>query len=298
MNKNDDLLKNYLEIINTELESYIIKNGDRYDNVKDAMLYSLQGGGKRLRAILVLEFCKISGGEIKSALPFACAIEMIHSYSLIHDDLPCMDNSDTRRGKPSCHIKYGEANALLAGDALLTMAFNTIYSASIRAKLDAKSCLDAIKSLSFYAGIDGMVGGQVMDLQNENSKDQVDVQILSQTHIKKTGALIKSACEMGVIAGHGTKNVFSDAAVFGDELGLAFQIIDDILDVEGNPQELGKPVGGDSDNNKTTFVTFFGLDSAKKMAADSTLRAMNILKKYDNSEFLQFLTHSMLNRNV
>lgn len=292
-NKNEQLTRTYMEMIDDTVQSYIITEGDPYDAAKEAMIYSLTSGGKRIRSILVLEFCRINGGDINKALPIAAAIEMIHAYSLIHDDLPCMDDDEMRRGKPSCHAKFGESTALLAGDALLTLAFEVISTASTIDMLSAEGCLRAIRVLASCAGIDGMVGGQVMDLLDEGKV--IDEQTLNVTHLKKTGALIKAACKLGVIAANGSAAEMKKAEEFAQSFGLAFQIVDDILDVIGDEKTLGKPNGSDADNRKTTYVTLYGLESAKNIATKTTVRALNILKECGNSEYLQSMISRMLN---
>ena len=284
----------YVKLINDSLYSYIIHENSVYDVVKEAMLYSLSAGGKRIRPILTLAFCEAHGGNLEKAVPFACAVEMIHCYSMIHDDLPCMDDDDMRRGKPSCHKKYGEANALLAGDALLTLSFRTIANVCLEDGGDAKSCLLAIKALSDYAGIDGMIGGQVMDLINEGKT--IDGDTLYKTHQKKTSALICSAVEIGMLVANATQEELENAVSYGYELGMAFQIIDDILDVVGDEKALGKPIGSDASNEKNTFVSLYTLDGAKERADEHTTRALSFLNKTKYSEFLMELTNSLLTR--
>ncbi len=281
-------------MINETLDSYLIKTGEHYDVVKDAMAYSLKAGGKRIRPILVLEFCRMCGGDIKNALPFACAVEMVHCYSLIHDDLPCMDDDDMRRGKPSCHIQFGEANALLAGDALLTLAFDVLSSASATGLVSSQACVKAVSTLAKCAGMDGMIGGQVMDLLFENKP--MDENILHQIHTKKTAALIKSACVLGSLAAEASDEMILKSETYAHNLGLAFQIVDDILDVVGTEESLGKPIGSDKENGKTTFVTLFGLEGAKKMAQEATTKALDTLKIFSDYGYLENLTNSLLTR--
>lgn len=285
---------NYIKLINEKLYDYIKTGNSRYDVVKEAMLYSLSAGGKRLRPILTLEFCAANGGDISKALPFACAVEMIHCYSLIHDDLPCMDDDDMRRGKPSCHKQFGEANALLAGDALLTLAFNVISNASITEKTDTVACLNAVKELSYYSGVDGMIGGQVMDLADEGK--EISEANLYKTYKLKTSALICLAIRLGLIAAGVKDEDMKNATSYGNELGLAFQIIDDILDVISDEATLGKPIGSDKGNEKTTFVSLCGLDGAKELAKKHTDNANAFLAQINNSEFLKELTDLMLVR--
>lgn len=294
MDKHSELTKKYIGIINDALDEYIILDGEEYDVVKEAMQYALQSGGKRIRPMLTLEFCRMNGGDFRRAMPFACAVEMIHCYSLIHDDLPCMDDDDMRRGKPSCHKKYGEAIALLAGDALLTMAFEVLSGAALGGAVESDRCIKAIKMLSSGAGADGMVGGQVLDLINQNK--EISESTLNQTHMKKTGALIRSACKLGVIAAAGSEARIDEADEFGQCFGLAFQIKDDVLDVTADQSVLGKPGGSDADNDKVTYVSLYGLEQAKELAKKTNDRAMAILKKYDGSEYLQYVIKSVLDR--
>ncbi|MEG1027119.1 MAG: polyprenyl synthetase family protein [Oscillospiraceae bacterium] len=289
MNYNETM-NNNIDIINKALSQYIVKFGDEYDTLKDAINYSLLNGGKRIRGILVLEFCKMLGGDINSALPVACAIEMIHCYSLIHDDLPCMDNDDFRRGKPSCHKQFDETTALLAGDALQPLAFHTISCCQLSNDLK----VDAIKVLSNCCGMDGMVGGQVMDLQNEGK--EISETILTKTHLKKTSELIKAACLLGGICANATKDQLTLCEKYGNYLGLAFQITDDILDVTGTKQQLGKSIGKDANCKKTTYVTIYGLEDSKRKSKENTMYAIEVLDKFKNNQFLTELTLSMVER--
>lgn len=259
--------------------------------VADAMAYSVDAGGKRIRPVLTLEFCRINGGQLEIALPFAAAVEMIHSYSLIHDDLPCMDNDDFRRGKPSCHKAYGEANALLAGDALLTTAFYTLT----QAKLPPEQIVQATEVLSHYAGVMGMIGGQVIDLQSEGQT--IDADTLHATYDLKTAALLKAACELGCIAASAEMSKRQIAREYAKNLGFAFQIVDDILDVEGDAQKLGKPTGSDADNDKRTYIALFGMEQAKQSTEEYTKAALACLHDFDDCDFLNELTNRLAIRN-
>ena len=255
----------------------------------ESMRYSLLAGGKRLRPVFVQAFCALCGESPDKALPFAAAIEMVHTYSLIHDDLPCMDNDDFRRGKPTNHKVFGEANAVLAGDALLTAAFGQLASA----KLPAQQIVEAVRVLSLCAGELGMVGGQVLDIASEErclTKDEV---IAIQS--RKTGDLISAACQLGVIAAGGSKDQQNAAADYAQHLGLAFQIQDDILDLIGDAEKLGKATG--MDENKNTFVRLYGLDACKAMVHEQTMLAISALKSFENAEFLIELALSMENRD-
>lgn len=278
----------YLAIINDALELYLPESDDI---VSQAMKYSIRNGGKRIRPMLVLEFCSACGGDYKKALPLACAVEMIHTYSLIHDDLPCMDDDDYRRGKPSCHIAFGEANALLAGDALLTLAFET----ALKADLTAESIVAATKELAKASGVSGMVGGQVLDLQNENK--QLEVADLEKIDNLKTGELIRVSCVMGCIAAGADDKKIKAAEDYAKGIGLAFQIIDDILDVTSDAETLGKPIGSDSDNQKSTYVSLLGVEESEKVAAQLTEKAKAALDIFDeDTSALKNLADSLQTR--
>ena len=245
--------------------------------------YSLFAGGKRIRPLLTLEFCRMLGGEDAAALPFACAVEMIHTYSLIHDDLPCMDNDDMRRGKPTNHKVFGESTALLAGDALLTGAFEA--AASNRA-VSAETALKAVAYLSGCAGRYGMVGGQIMDLEGEHKTLTLDE--LLKLHSLKTGALISAAAVMGALAAgiELTDPCMEDVVTYAENIGLAFQIVDDILDATGDSSSLGKNVGVDAERNKNTFLSFYSVEEAQFYADRLTRDAVAAIKKYPDSETL------------
>ena len=291
---NNYSLDEYVNIINEYLDSSIRDCTFGEDVVHNAMRYSLGIGGKRIRPVLVLEFCRLCGGDIVKALPFAAAIEMIHTYSLIHDDLPCMDDDDMRRGMPSCHKKYGEEYALLAGDGLLTRAFGVIAESDI-AKESPEVAVRAIAELSQLAGADGMIGGQVVDLRNEDKPCSLDV--LQTMDSLKTGALIKCAALFGVISAKGNNNQLCAAATYADNLGHAFQIIDDILDVIGDETELGKPIGSDADSNKSTYVKILGIDKSKEYAEALTKKAIDSLDIFGNeAHFLKNLASSLISR--
>jgi geranylgeranyl diphosphate synthase type II len=257
------------------------------------MDYSLEAGGKRIRPVLVFAFCRICGGDYKKAIAPAAAIEMIHTFSLIHDDLPCMDDDDFRRGKPSCHKKFGEAVAVLAGDALAIRPFQIISESDL---LDDSVKVKLISELSCSSGAEGMIGGQIIDIENEQRTD-IDEKNLRSMYALKTGKLIKTACAMGCISANSSKEQLNNAIEYADCLGLAFQIIDDILDVTGDADILGKPIGSDDEENKTTFVTLFGIDKARDEAKKLTQQALNILDRFDNNEFLKELTKYLLERN-
>ncbi len=254
----------------------------------DAMRYSLLAGGKRLRPVFVYDFCRMCGGRWKNADGFAAALEMVHTYSLIHDDLPSMDNDDFRRGNPTNHKVYGEAMAILAGDAMLTSAFREIT----QSKFSATARIRAVETLSQCAGELGMVGGQALDIMSEERectpKEILDIQN------RKTGALIRAACVLGVLAGNGSKEQEQAAADFADHLGLAFQIRDDMLDVIGDPQELGKATGVDAAKN--TFVKLFGLRRCDDMVREHTQQAIEALNAFEDHEFMAELAYKLTDR--
>lgn len=286
----------YRVLIETVMNEFLKESDQPYNVLIQAMRYSAMNAGKRIRPILTLEFCRIHGGMVQDALPFAAALEMIHCYSLIHDDLPCMDDDDLRRGKPSCHKQFDEATALLAGDALLTKAFQVASESSLADK-DPKAVIACIQALSKFAGVDGMIGGQVLDLSMEGKSLEVTSEALSQMHELKTGALIEAACTMGTLAAGKTGEAVALAAEYGRNLGLAFQLVDDILDVTGSEALLGKPIGSDEEQEKTTFITLFGLDKTKKLAEEYTKRALEIADSYEDCDFLHQLTEQLLSRD-
>lgn len=268
----DNTLKTYANHFEETVSPLWESEPTEYSVLYDACKYSLLLGGKRLRPFLVNAFYKLCGGKDEASLNFELAIECIHTYSLIHDDLPFMDDDDMRRGKPACHIQFGNANALLAGDALLTKAFS--FAAQTK-DVNPKNVLEAITVLSDCSGIDGMIGGQVIDLLYEDKA--ANEFVLEKICSLKTGALIKAACLIGAILADATAEQRTAAQSFAENLGLAFQITDDILDVVGNEEKLGKPVGSDRDNDKSTFVSVFGIEKAKSLANELTQRAKDSL---------------------
>ena len=264
-------MKKYLDKINSALAEYL---SEGEDIVSQAMRYSVENGGKRIRPALMLSFCELCGGDVEKTMPLACALEMIHTYSLIHDDLPCMDNDDFRRGKPSCHIKFGYEYALLAGDALLTLAFET----AMRSQLPAETVVKSVKELAKAAGWAGMVGGQVIDLQNEGKK--VSVEEIEKMDALKTGELIRVACVIGCMAA-GRDDMIPFAEEYARCEGVAFQIVDDILDVTSDTETLGKPVGSDSENEKCTYVSLLGLEKSKQIVSELTVKAKAVLENFE-----------------
>lgn len=282
----------YKHIIEQALEKYFLPaegtSTNSLNGLAEAMRYSLLAGGKRIRPILVLEFCRISGGDIEKALPVACAIEMLHTYSLIHDDLPSMDNDDLRRGKPTNHVVFGECTAILAGDTLQAEAFGSILRSQLTADRKAK-CAEL---LADAAGLDGMCGGQYLDMSWEGRK--LSEQELTEINSRKTGALIVAACQMGVAAAGGSQLQFDTAGHFGAALGLAFQIRDDMLDVLSSAEELGKPIGSDMREEKNTYMALMGKEGCEKTVNQLTQFAKNILTEaFDDTNFLSELAESL-----
>lgn len=292
--RHEQLLQAYAEKINEELLKFTENKPELQSSVLEAMEYSLSAGGKRLRPVLILEFYRMCGGDdIDKMVKLACAVELIHTYSLIHDDLPCMDNDDFRRGKPSCHKAFSEEIALLAGDALNTLAFEVITDCAMEGTISAETAVMLISVLTKAIGTDGMIGGQVIDLQTE--EEVIDIETLNTLQSCKTGALIEAACVMGVILS-GRMEYIPAAAEYAQAMGRAFQIVDDILDVIGTFEELGKPIGSDSEQHKNTYVSLLGLQRSRQKAAQLTVTALGALKKFENNEFLFELTQELLDR--
>lgn len=287
-------LKELADMTNAELErlkANAAENDFCKKSIVEAMWYSLSAGGKRIRPALMLEFCRVCGGDVKAVLPSACALEMIHTFSLIHDDLPCMDDDDMRRGKPSCHKAYGEAEALLAGDALLNLAYEIIASGD---GLSAETKIAVIRELSRDVGVNGMIGGQVIDTVYDGKMTE---ELLLGMYGMKTGALLKAACKIGCIAANADSTKLKAAEIYAEKLGLAFQIKDDILDVSGDEKLLGKPIGSDRDSGKTTYVSLCGLEESRRTAERLTGEALSELDKFGDNGFLKELTMFLLVRN-
>ena len=258
-----NVLEEKIDYIETLLNEYMPKEEGYQRTIMKAMNYSLKAGGKRLRPILTLESCKIVGGKEEDAIPFAMAIEMIHTYSLIHDDLPALDNDDLRRGKPTNHKVFGDGMATLAGDALLNYAFEIMLSSSIDKK-DSNKYLKAINEIAKHAGIYGMIGGQVVDVESENKiidKDKLDF-----IHLNKTAAMIIGCMRAGAIIGGASDEELEKVTKYGENIGLSFQIVDDILDITGEEVKLGKPIGSDIENHKSTYPSLLGLEKSREIA--------------------------------
>lgn len=282
--------------IEEALPAYMPATGGLQTTVAEAMAYACEAGGKRIRPVLTLEFCRLCGGDPEAALPFAAAIEMIHSYSLVHDDLPCMDNSPLRRGRPSTHAVYGETMALLAGDGLLNLAFETMLRPENRGALPAERVLGAASALADAAGIEGMVGGQVIDLESEGQA--IGLAVLEALQQGKTAALLIAACVMGARLAGATPAQEEAARVFGENVGLSFQMVDDILDVTATAEALGKPIGSDAENGKVTYVSLLGLEETRRLAAERTRIALEALDVFGaQADSLRQLARALLTRD-
>lgn len=282
----------YKEKVDSALAEYFVADdGFALKGLADAMRYSLLAGGKRIRPMLVLEFCRMAGGDMDAAMPVACAVEMLHTYSLIHDDLPCMDNDDLRRGRPTNHKVYGECTATLAGDALQAEAFGTI----LRSSLPAERRAACAEHLANAVGLDGMCGGQFLDMMGEGKTlTQND---LVEINSRKTGALLTAACLMGVAAAGGSKEQEEAAAQYGAAIGAAFQIRDDMLDVLSTEQELGKPIGSDAQEQKNTYMALLGKEKCEQMIQTLTEHAKQMLRgAFRDTDFLCTLADSMAAR--
>ncbi len=282
-------------LVETLLDT-LYRGGGRCDAVLDeACRYSLLAGGKRVRPALTLEFCRLFGGDAEVALPFAAAVEMIHTFSLIHDDLPCMDDDDLRRGRPTNHKVFGEAYALLAGDGLALDAFG-VAASNLQVSPEARA--EAVRLLSFAAGCGGMVRGQIMDMFGE--QNTLTYEELLTLHAHKTGALIRVAAQLGCLAAGcpvGSPEMIA-AEGYAERIGLAFQVIDDILDATSTPEELGKSVGGDADHHKNTFLSFSAIPEAEMYAERLTEEAAALLAPYEGAERLVALARYLAVRKV
>ncbi len=274
-------LKSYLilknRLVNSALDEILDNNSTR---IAKAMHYSLMAGGKRIRPVLCIGAAEAVGGKAEDVLPAACAIEMIHTYSLIHDDLPAMDNDDLRRGKPTCHVAYDEATAILAGDALLTLAFQTLSSVKCKTEKQALQLLNVIQIIAQASGYKGMIEGQMRDMASEGIV--LDSDSLEKMHGLKTGALIEASTCSGAILGGGTPTEIEQLKIYAKNIGLAFQVADDILNVEGDPAVLGKAVGTDETRSKSTYPSILGLEESKAMAENIVTNALKALENFDS----------------
>lgn len=290
-----DFLKEFEERIievNKSLEKFNEEKEAPQNTIYKAMNYSLHAGGKRIRPVIMMAAAELMGASRESIMPFACAIEMIHTYSLIHDDLPCMDDDDLRRGKPTNHKVYGEAMAVLAGDALLNKAFEIMLKNS---QISPNMTLAAMAEIANAAGTEGMIGGQVIDIESEGKP--IDAVTLMTLHLHKTAALIMVSARVGALLGGGGREDLLAMEEFARYLGIAFQIKDDILDVTGNEEILGKKIGADAAKKKSTFVSLYGIEQSENMLSDYTQKAIDSLSHYgEKAEFLIELSKFLLSR--
>ncbi len=290
MSAQDSRLEKHVKMVWDAFEECFPAVPGNTDLIK-SMRYSLLAPGKRIRPHLTMEFCKLFGGEEQKALPYACAVEALHTYSLIHDDLPCMDNDDLRRGRPTNHRVYGEAMAMLAGDALQAFAFGLAAS---NPHLDGEKNARAVALLADRSGYAGMCGGQEEDIQNEDKA--VTGADLDRINMKKTGALLEAACGLGCIAAGADEDAFESALTYARNFGAAFQIIDDILDITVPSKELGKSALSDVKNQKTTYATLLGVQGASELARRLTGRAVRAIEAYEGSEYLSDFATKLLER--
>lgn len=282
-----------IELVEEALIKELREESALDEQLCSSMKYSLTAGGKRLRPILLMAAADVAGGRGEDFIQVACAIEMIHTYSLIHDDLPAMDNDDYRRGKLTNHKVYGEAMAILAGDALLTQAFEVMLR---QPGVPADVLLKVVREMAIAAGPDGMVGGQAIDLESEGK--HIPMETLKKLHMGKTGALFRAAIRSGAILAGADEKQLADLTAYADAFGLAFQITDDILDVVGNEAVIGKPVGSDERNDKSTYVTLTSLETARELAAQVVADGVKALEGFgDKAVFLRELLESLLVRN-
>ncbi len=282
----------YRTLVESKLKAFFTDESAPQAELFRAMRYSLLAGGKRIRPVIVLEFCRACGGAPESAVEFACGIEMLHTYSLIHDDMPCMDNDELRRGKPTNHVVFGETTAVLAGDALQAAAFETVLSA----ELPAEAVVNGAKALALAAGELGICGGQILDMEAENKS--LDLAEVENIHELKTASMIEAAAKMGCFAGCGTTEQIEAARKYARAIGLAFQIEDDLLDFESTTEELGKPVGSDKENGKSTFAILLGGDKCREIIRAETEKAKQaVISAFDEPEFLCWLADKLANRS-
>jgi len=296
----------WLDLINSELDRLLVQKETPEKDIYEAMRYSLMAGGKRLRPILGLAVCDVFGGDMKEVIPFACAIEMIHTYSLIHDDLPAMDNDDYRRGRLTNHKVFGEAKAILAGDALLNYAFeimlDSVLDSSKASEVTSESYgniikkIKAMKIIANASGTSGMIGGQVVDLESEGKS--IEATLLHYMHKNKTGALIKAPVLSSAVICGAKEDEYKSLEKYAENLGIAFQIKDDILDVEGDLETMGKKSHSDAVKMKSTYVSIYGLEKSKEMLSHVTDNAIESIKGFgERGSFLKELALFLLNRN-
>ena len=288
----------YKELVDQHLMDFIPNIDNKSISLYESMKYSLTAGGKRLRPVLLLAACEFAGGNIREAIPYACAIGYIHTYSLIHDDLPAMDNDDLRRGLPTNHKVYGDAIAILAGDGLLNCAFEAI-SKDMMLFYDSpekiRKRVNAAYEIAKGAGVRGMVAGQVSDIEAENAI--ASKEMLEYIHLNKTGALIRAAIKAGLYLGNPTDSMINDLEKYSENLGIAYQIADDIMDVVGNPDEMGKAAGSDEKKHKNTYTSILDIDHARNRLDELTAKAVESIEKYyDNAEFFRNLVLDLAKR--
>lgn len=286
-------MQGYIDLVDNALLEYVKEIENPQKKIYEAMAYSLFAGGKRLRPQIMMMTAKMCGASPEAVLPFACAMEMIHTYSLIHDDLPAMDNDDLRRGKPTNHKVFGEAIAILAGDALLTRAFEVVAAYDVQG-VDKKNVLRAISVLASASGCDGMIGGQVVDIESHDE----DMELLKYLHSLKTGAIIRASGVIGAILAGADEEQISAVDSFCYNFGIAFQIQDDILDVVGTSEELGKPIGSDAENNKSTYITLCGLEKSRELVMEYTKKATDSLSIFEKNDELISLANKLVGRKV
>ena len=283
-----------VKLINDALDKYLPGLHEIPELIHESMGYSVHAGGKRLRPVLVIASAEAVGGDALKTLPAACALELIHTYSLIHDDLPAMDNDDYRRGKLTNHKVFGESMAILAGDALLTLAFELITK-SVEKDVPSDVIVNVIREIAVAAGSRGMIGGQVVDILSEDKT--IDSDLLKYIHDHKTGALFKASIRTGAMIGGADQNRLRDLTEYAEYLGIAFQITDDILDVEGDTQTMGKTVGSDQRKKKSTYPSLYGLEESKRLAAEAVEKSLSALSNFDeNADTLRYIVSSLINR--
>jgi geranylgeranyl diphosphate synthase type II len=283
------------QIVADEMERWL-RPGKIASRVNQAMHYSMMAGGKRVRPILCIASATAVGGDEKSALPAACALEMVHTYSLIHDDLPALDNDVLRRGKPTCHVQFDEATAILAGDGLLTLAFHVLATTGLTHMQASAKWITAIAILAESAGCTGMIEGQMQDMLSEGR--QLSRSALERMHGLKTGALIEAAIAIGAIIGDGTQRQIEQLRTYGQCIGLAFQVADDVLNVKGDPQHMGKAVGTDQTRGKNTYPALMGLEASEIYASELVARALNALTSFDSkADPLRAIARYVIERN-
>ncbi len=282
--------------VNAALDELLPAAGEYPPIIHEAMRYSLFAGGKRLRPVLALASAEITGGSTEDIMPAACALELIHTYSLVHDDLPAMDNDDLRRGMPTCHRKFGEAMAILAGDALLTAAFELITRCPLRGRITPERMIRVVAEVASAAGTAGLIGGQVVDVIS--AADRIDGETLAYIHRNKTGAMYRVSVRTGAILSGAGEEDLERLTGYADHLGMAFQITDDILDITGDDQLMGKPSGSDLKNNKATYPALYGMDEARKMAALEADMAVRCLESFGpEADFLRELVWFVIRRS-